>query len=181
MRDGLRCGAEGDHHLAAQFASDADDGVGEGGVAQVRLDAGEQHQVVGAAREAGDTELVLRPQDLAVVGLVELDLRSFLGEVVERVGVDRRDDRRDAVLGQRVDCIGGDLGDVEQATQREHHDRPVQRGQRLERGGEHLVAQAGPCASALTTWSMHAVRQAMSSGSTAGNMPTRNWLRPSLR
>ena len=177
MRDGLRCGAEGDHHLAAQFASDADDGVGEGGVAQVRLDAGEQHQVVGAAREAGDTELVLRPQDLAVVGLVELDLRSFLGEVVERVGVDRRDDRRDAVLGQRVDCIGGDLGDVEQATQCEHHDRPVQRGV----GRGRAQSRIGVVASALTTWSMHAVRQAMSSGSTAGNMPTRNWLRPSLR
>ncbi len=32
-----------------------------------------------------------------------------------------------------------------------------------------------------TTWSMQAVRAATSSGSTAGYMPTRTWLRPSLR
>ena len=32
-----------------------------------------------------------------------------------------------------------------------------------------------------TTWSMQRVRAATSSGSTAGNMPMRSWLRPSLR
>src|SRR5665811_1607299 len=32
-----------------------------------------------------------------------------------------------------------------------------------------------------TTWSMHAVSACTSAGSTAGNMPTRTWLRPSLR
>ena len=32
-----------------------------------------------------------------------------------------------------------------------------------------------------TTWSMQAVSALTSSGSTAGNMPTRSWLRPSLR
>ena len=32
-----------------------------------------------------------------------------------------------------------------------------------------------------TTWSMQAVSASTSSGSTAGNMPTRSWLRPSFR
>ncbi len=35
--------------------------------------------------------------------------------------------------------------------------------------------------SAVTAWSMHAVNALTSSGSMAGNMPTRSWLRPSLR
>lgn len=38
-----------------------------------------------------------------------------------------------------------------------------------------------PQDSAATTWSMQAHSAATSSGSTAGNMPTRTWLRPSLR
>ena len=35
--------------------------------------------------------------------------------------------------------------------------------------------------SADTTWSMHCVSFVTSSGSTAGNIATRTWLRPSLR
>ena len=34
---------------------------------------------------------------------------------------------------------------------------------------------------ASSTWSMHRVSAAMSSGSIAGNMAIRNWFRPSLR
>ena len=94
MRNRLRRSAERDHHLAPQRAGNGDDAVGERGVAQVRLDAGEQHQVVCVAGEAGDAELVRRATgSAAVVGIVELDQRAFLSEVVERVGVDGGDDR----------------------------------------------------------------------------------------
>ena len=46
--------------------------------------------------------------------------------------------------------------------------------------GEHAHLPSA-CYRRSTTWSMQAVSADTSSGSTAGNMPTRSWLRPSLR
>ena len=63
-------------------------GVDVGLPEQVRLDADQADDVavVGVALE---DELVARPDDLADV-VVDRDVRSLLGEVVERIGVDRR-------------------------------------------------------------------------------------------
>ena len=151
MRDRFGGCAERHHHLAAERASDGDDRIGEGGVAQVWLDAGEQHHVVCATGESGDTKLVVGPQDLTHVGSVELDLRAFLREVEERVGVDRGNDRCNPVRCERVDGTGGHLGDVEQSTQRNHHDGPVQRLQHLECGCEHVLRHTVAPANSPTT------------------------------
>ena len=95
MRERVGHGAGGDDDLALRLLDDLEHAVGEGRVAQVGLDAGEHDEVVRAAREAGEAELVERPADVADLVLVELDVRALLREVEERIGVDRGDDRRD--------------------------------------------------------------------------------------
>ena len=60
--------------------------------------------------------------------LVELDLRTFLGEVEERIWIDAGDDGRDLFGQQLVDRRRRHAGDVEPAAQTEQHDRPVERG-----------------------------------------------------
>ena len=90
-----------------------------------------------------------RPVDVAHLVLVELDEWPFLREVEERIRIDRGDDGRDPIDEQLVDRGRGDLGDVEPPAQRQHHDRPVQRGDTLEVGRQH-VGDVHP-ASASTT------------------------------
>jgi hypothetical protein len=104
----------------------------------VRLDTGEHHEVVRSALEAQDAELVLRPRDRPLLGVVDLHLRPLLGEVEERVGIDRGDDRRRVLVDQLGAGVGGHAGSVEPAAQREHHDRVAQRREVVERRGEHL-------------------------------------------
>ncbi len=64
--------------------------------------------------------------------------------------------------------------------------RPSRGGGRVRRPGAAVGRRAGPGADAQdvrrsTTWSMQAVRARTSSGSIAGNIAIRSWLRPSLR
>jgi hypothetical protein len=82
----------------------------------VGFDPGEYDEIVGALGKASEAELVEWPADVAYLVVVELDLGSFLREVEERIGIDGRGDRRDAVDEQLVDRYGRHLGDVEPAT-----------------------------------------------------------------
>lgn len=59
--------------------------------------------------------------------------------------------------------------------------RVVVRGAVVDRGVPGGGDGAAGQADAATRWSMQAVRASTSPGSTAGNMPTRIWLRPRLR
>ena len=136
--DGVGDRADGHDDLALRLGGDLEHALGERGVAQVRLDAGEHDEIVRCPGEAGEAELVDRPADVTHLVVVELDVGSFLGEVEERVGVDRGHDRCDPVGQQLVDRSRGDFGDVEPAAQCEHHDRPVQRGDIAEVGRQDL-------------------------------------------
>jgi hypothetical protein len=105
----------------------------------VVLDTGQYHQVVRCAWESSESELVERPVDLTDLVVVEFDEWSLLREVEERIRIDLGDDGRDAIDEQLVDGGRGNLGDVEPAAQRQHHDRPVQRRDTLEVGRQDVV------------------------------------------
>ena len=136
--DGVGDGADGDDDFALRLRGDLEQTLGERGVAQMRLDAGQHHKIVWSSGEAGEAELVGRPADAAHLVIVEFDEGSFLGEIEERIGVDRCHDGRDPVGQQFVDRGRGNFGDVEPAAQGEHHDRPVQRGDIAEVGRQDL-------------------------------------------
>ena len=92
VRHRLGAGADRDDRLATEGVGDDGDRLDVGPPVHVRLDADEHHDVA-VAGVALEDELVRRPEDLADV-VVDRDLRALLGEVVERVGVDRADGRR---------------------------------------------------------------------------------------
>ena len=108
----------------ASQPSSLDDAAGAADVErprQVRLDAVEDDEVVGAAG-AHDLEVVRRPRDPARLAVDELDHRALLGEVVERVGIDLADD--DGVVSSQVGERGrGRAGDVEPAGQPDEQHR----------------------------------------------------------
>ena len=110
----------------------------------------------------------------------------------------------DALLGQRRDDGEFERAQVPDDVIRAHdrvadeHAGPVIRRKAATLGGHDLevvLAQerdarladvlghqhAGHAATRSTTQSMHAVSACTSAGSIAGNIPTRSWLRPSLR
>jgi len=93
---------------------------------------------VRAPRKACDPKFVLRPSDLPQFGIIEHHLWPFLREVEEGVGIDRRDDRGNAICRQRLDGISRNLCDVEPAAQGEHHDRPVECSDIVKGRGEHV-------------------------------------------
>ena len=72
---GYRVGrsTDGDVSLAAEARRDLDDAVGEGRVAQVRLDTGEDDEVVRGAGVPDHAEVVLGPAQHALVVVVDLD------------------------------------------------------------------------------------------------------------
>jgi hypothetical protein len=139
VRKRLRARADRHHDLAAQAARDGDEAVGERRVPQVRLDAGEDDEVVRLAGEACDPELVRRPADLARRAVVDPHLRALLREVEEGIGIDRRDDRSGLVAHQPLERARRDLGDVEPTAERDDHDRRVERLEVLEGRGEDVV------------------------------------------
>ncbi len=112
---------------------------------------------------------------------IETDV-ALLREVVERVGVDLADDHRLLVVDERLDRMARRARHVEPALEPDQHHRAIERADVARREVEHLGdVHGGQSASAPTTWSTERVSASTSDGSMAGNIPTRSWLRPSLR
>jgi hypothetical protein len=85
----------------------------------------DEHDQVASAEPAHDVEPVLGPTNDAHLALVHLDLRTLLGEVVERIGVDLGDRDGGVGRGEPVERGARRAGDVEQARQGDqHHGRP---------------------------------------------------------
>ena len=112
------------HPTASTTCSDA---RRVGAPREVRLDAAEHDEVVGAAG-AHEPERVVRPHDLPQVAVDDLDRRPLLGEVVERVGVDLAD-RHAAVAEQLVERGRRHAGDVEPAGEPDEEHRAGERPQ----------------------------------------------------
>ena len=93
---------EGDHELRPERLGELDDHLAERAPLERRLVPDEQHEV---ARGAGDPRLVqldLGPHDLAGVPVDQLDLRARALEVVELLGVDRREPPAAERAGRRT-------------------------------------------------------------------------------
>ena len=180
-----RC-PQADHEVAVQRARDLDHALGEGGPSEVRLDPVHHDHVARALGIADHHEVVLGPAQLSFTVVVDPDLRPLLCEVEERIGVDVGHDGPVALLDHPVERRGRHTADVEQALQRDEHHGVPQRSDRVPVGLQDVVDRERHCRSLYerrwsTTTSMHRVRAVTSSGSMAGNIPTRNWFRPSLR
>ena len=91
MRDVGEQRAERDDELRAERLGELDDHPAERAPAERRLVPDEQDQVARRARHAGLVELDRRPHDLARLSVDQLDLRAGRLEVVELLGVDRRE------------------------------------------------------------------------------------------
>ena len=83
--------AERDDRLHAERLGEVDDRVAERAPAVGRLVAGDEHEVARRAGRGRGVDLDLRPVDLAADAVDEADRRAGRLEVVELLGVDRRE------------------------------------------------------------------------------------------
>ena len=125
VRDCLGAGSDRDHGFAAERLRDEDDGVDVGLPVKVGFDA-DQTDDVTFLRVALQDELVGGPHDLSDV-VVDRHVWSLLGEVVERVGIDRSHDDGTIVVDEGVDRLRGGTGHVEPPLQPDEQHRPIER------------------------------------------------------
>src|SRR5215204_5186353 len=92
MRDVRHEGAQRDDQLDAEPVCDADDGIGEGAPADVRLHAAQQDEIALRGGDPDRKQRVRRPVDLAGLALHQADRRPVDLEVVELLRVDSGQD-----------------------------------------------------------------------------------------
>src|SRR5581483_5446624 len=124
--------AERDHELDLELPRNVGDETAERAPAEVRLDAEHDDRVTTRTRQRGVQERVLGPLDLARVAVDERDRRPRRLEVVEVLGVDRRElDRgprtREVGAGER-----GALAAVVPAAERGDHHGALERWARID-------------------------------------------------
>ena len=104
------------------------------------LHAGHQNQVTLALRGSDGQHPVGGPPDPSDSVAIELDDRSLLGEVEERLRVNLTDGRTVQALDKPLDCRGGRAGGVEEAAEGHDQNGSVQpRGQQVVSGPPQLV------------------------------------------
>ena len=111
------------HQLGAEGIGGSEELRAELPPTHVGLDAAEQDHVTVRAGRAGHEDLGRRPGDPAHPGVVGADDRPVHLEVVELLGVDRRDDLRVPHLDQVVDHGGGGVRCVVPAFERRDENR----------------------------------------------------------
>ena len=134
----------------------------------------------GTPSGANGAEDVLGPHDLALAVDV-LDRRSSDREVEEPIRVDLPDDDAVRLVSDQAEGRRRHPGGVEPPAEGDEQHRIGQRRRVVD--GQRQSVSHGLSESPWrpTRWSMQAVKATMSEVSIAGNMPTRIWLRPSLR
>ena len=178
--------ADRDDRLAPEHVDDVADARRVGAPVEVGFDPDQHHEVARAPSPRTTSKLFSGQRIDAHLALVDLDLGPLLGEVVERVGVDLAD--RDRRVGSA----------------RSRRARPSPHPATSNRPASAITItgeRSGPRSSissvrTSSTSRRHqcvswpaprprrrcsAVSASTSAGSIAGNIPTRSWLRPSLR
>jgi hypothetical protein len=115
--------AERDDDLHAERFSEIDDVSGESTPAQRRLYALHEHDVARSSRCGGLEHLDARPDDLALIGVVELEARPVGLEVVELLGINPREAARVERGCEERDGARGSVPGVVPALERADHRR----------------------------------------------------------
>ncbi len=118
--------SEGDHELGAERFDQLDDHLAESAPAERGLAAGEQDQIPRRPRHSGFVQLDLWPLDLPGTPLGQLDARPRGLEVVELLGIDRREPARPERGADESDRARGRVSGVVPAFERADHGRGAQ-------------------------------------------------------